>query len=257
MCAHARITQFHLPRWHGFTWDEACDRSQPSFDRVFITEHPESLRLGALDAAVAPWHDRDQVGADLDAAVEVLGCELDLRSAVCEVNGALVARGEQRGARCSQDNTLVCAAVCDLDLASGEVRALVAGDCEVWVHHGGAWEPLAPGDMLTSAARRRYERGVAAQGAASAWEVQREVLDDPAAWERPYLGAWDPPRCVETRRSQVDAVVVSSDGARLDASRLEDLHGWLATGIHEGPSRPGMPFAHGDISVAAAWRARR
>jgi hypothetical protein len=145
---------------------------------------------------------------------------------------------------------LFAAAVCDVEPSSGRLRAVCAADAEVWVCRGGVWSSVFAGDMLRDDARAAW---VSAVGAGSSseqrWAAQFDVLDNPACWRRPPLGMVASPQVASVVLDGVEAVIVSSDGARLSPSRCARLEWWLGDGIHDVDDSWPHRSPHGDVTV--------
>jgi hypothetical protein len=215
-------------------------------------------RIVVADAAVAPWHDLRAVRGGLADVVDAAGLSPRrgapapspadaLTSAHAVIAAGDAGLGDGRTRQYS-------VAVADVDLGSGNVAAAVAGDCEVWVRVRGAWRLACGGEMLTAEARARWEALVAdVDDEAVEWAMQAAHLRD-GDWEAPPVGQ-APPRRAPVTVVGVDALIVTSDGARLTAERCAALDGWLTGGIHsERPPTPRLPHPHGDLYAVAAWR---
>lgn len=243
--------------WAGWVhWAARTGAATPaeSFDTGFVDLTGPVGRLGVLDAAVAPWHAPTEVHEALIGVLGALG------------GPGSGADGMRRAQHLLHDphrvprhaNVVMSSAVCEIEWLVGEVNVVAAGDCEVWVERRGVWTPLVSGDMLEAQARREFDAAVAGVWEDDQrWDLQVALLDEPDRWRRPPLGLGEL-RLGLGVADAVDAVVVASDGARLNASRCDHLDEWLARGVHEtvtpGEKTKTGPHPHGDYWVASLRR---
>jgi hypothetical protein len=251
MSDHATVERLAWTGWTGFSWSEARGPGELNFDRGFLFDRGDRLRIGTLDAAVEPHHDTDTVLAALH----------DTMACFTPPGELATAAGWANQWPCDPDvhphhlNPVICAAVVDLDLSDGGLEAVCAGDCQVGVDTGGQRSSLLASDMLSKPGRASYTTARARNEANAtphpAWDAQQETLDDKDVWDRAPLGLFFANRTAVVSVAEVKAVVVSADGARLSAGVLDDLETWLEGGVHQDGHGP---FPHGDITVTRLAR---
>lgn len=241
--------------WSGFVHAAAASgstRPGESFDAGFVDRVGDVVRIVAFDAAVQPHDTPQQLQRVLASLVWRSALPQSLLRAWVRANTWL--HDPQR--RPHQHNAMVSAAGVDLDVASGVVTATIAGDGEVWVRRAGSWtQATAITDPLTPAARAAYGAGIRGLVSEDArWQVQYDLLDSPDAWVRTPLGCFATPKFATLTILDVDAVVVSSDGARLTPAAVADLDAWLNVGLHRVPATHPHPHPHGDVWVGMLQR---
>lgn len=149
-------------------------------------------------------------------------------------------------------NPLATAAVADLHLVEPLILgAARAADCEVWVSGGSGFSELLAGDMFTEVGRARFveERSKVGSGP-ERWAAQETAVDEPDLWTTHPVGMVREPqvqRCGRTER--VRDLILSTDGARLDAGTAVSVTDWLAEGIADVPSDWPHQRPFGDLSV--------
>lgn len=232
--------------WSGFALNAALDGSpdpNESFDFQRLDLDGDTGRIAIIDAAVAPWHDRHLVRTSAPLVLAELMDARDLHEGMRSADHLLYRPTARR-----HDNILFTAASCALDLQTGSLRAVVSGDCEVWARSRGIWRELLSEDSLASDARAAWGEIHPDLSHGDQWKLQRELLNSPESWTRSTLGLGIG-RFGDASIANVEAMIVSSDGARLTADRCAHLGVWLTDGIHSEPRPAHHAHPHGDISM--------
>jgi hypothetical protein len=151
--------------------------------------------------------------------------------------------------------TFACA---DLSLDGTDIQIRRAGDSEVWARRAGRWSSLFPTETLTPERRAAFRQhpgaDLVAAGPQLHWQAHVDLLDDPAAWVSPPLGLEFPARVQRATLSDVEELILSTDGACLNAERCADLRAWLSGGLQRRQPGNLHPSPHGDIAVLRAQR---
>lgn len=241
-----------VANWTVRRWSSAADGSnnpEDSWDFGAVDLTLPLGRVAVLDAALAPWHSREVVRRSALRALDALTLSVDIVEGFSCVETII----HDPKAPCRHANPIFSAAACEIDWRTGNLRAVIAGDCEVWVLCAGIWRQLTPSDMLESAARYEYNSQSIGMTEQQAWCLQRELLNEPTQWHRPPLGLGIG-RFATVVVDAVDGVIVTSDGARLDPTRAANMEDWLSRGIHDEHERTNLPHPHGDLWVTSTLR---
>lgn len=212
-------------------WQAANRDGHPYQDAWLVLPGAEVLRIAVVDG-VTPHVDGGTHGG-ADSAVYGAGV---LRAALHDLDQSI-----ETGARAANDHLVdpeigntrarpqAAFAAVDLD-QQGRLVGARGADCEVWVRRGGAWESLTPGDMLTPAGRAVAIDWAAANDGTvlQDWvEPGSDHYGDPSLWHTTAIGRFTDPKLESVSAEGVEAVVVASDGALLDADRVAHLEEWM------------------------------
>lgn len=142
------------------------------------------------------------------------------------------------------------AAVCEWNPASGVLKAGRAADCEVWVLRDGVWFNVFPGDMLSHMAREAWDVGapVSSDGL-NHLAAHDRILGPRECWNTAPLGMFVEPVVEFVKVDRVDAVLVTTDGLKVDSGSAGDAEG-LVGRLHSSPTATdgsGMEYPHGDL----------
>jgi hypothetical protein len=97
------------------------------------------------------------------------------------------------------------------------------------VRRDGDWEDVFSGDMLQSAGRELHNRlrSEATKREVSLAEVENPLYQAPELWRTTPVGLFPKFVCEEAGYDTWEAIVVASDGPRLNSAHIEDLDQWL------------------------------
>jgi hypothetical protein len=212
-------------------WESSALPSRVSQDTSLVIPRSSTLRIGVVDG-------RTQV----EDAPLVLGCDLGIHAAQI-VRHALYGRGtmdqalEEANAflNAEQDSSRLAfpeatCVVADVDV---EKAAFVqAGDAEAWVFAAGEWRPIFPEGAMTGEAAeldRQWYRENAGLDITDLLrqERAREYVNVESAWRTAALGRFERPKLARMHVRKWDALLLASDGARLNPERIQRLEEWL------------------------------
>jgi hypothetical protein len=250
-CAHnMTVTELDFDGWTVTTFEEPVPGAPKTFDRVMALETPTGVALAIADAALnLADHDHESKA------------ERALHAVVVNVAEHGIARGIELTAYAIHDpeeplrlrNPMLTFA--GIQIADdGRIEAFRCGDAEVWARFGDQWIEVLPGDMYTPEGRAVHDRVTRPGELLPSWLGQEIALDDLGYWASPAIGL---DRRAHPRRrhiSTADEVVLTSDGAQLNPSRLQHLEEWMLRYIHVMPENHPYLAAHGDLSVIRAVR---
>lgn len=247
-----QVTNASVSGWTITSFAEVMNRQEPSYDRVYVHDSGLGLQLGVIDGALNTMDARHPVKTR--AAIETTVSSISMFGLAEGLSRAAAAIHDPAAVNKHRNPTLAFAGV---EIANSKLRVYRNGDCVAWVRSGGFWTEILPGDMLTLQGREAYESAIAANAPSeSGWAVQERVLEDEKHWAYPPLGHAPFPQSKSTilEEQLIDELVLASDGADVDASRLEDISDWMTRGRHERAVGNTLRFPHGDLSLIWARR---
>jgi hypothetical protein len=249
------VTTAELDGWVIETWRESRRAWLP--DVAAAEMRDEVVRLVVADPAEnALVHDASAHSARAASAVWHYA---RLEARPCDVLRAASASVCDPARRPRHRNPLAAAAVVDIDAASPRLRAGArCADGDLWTRGVDGFDALTGTDMLTGQGRARLvDASTSAQSGVQRWEAQEASLDDPDMWNHHSVGLVTDPTVELFAGCVADAVVLSTDGARLEPrpgarDRVERLGEWLSVGITEVGDDWPHPHPFGDLGVVRA-----
>ena len=238
-------------------WSEKSPDAVSSQDSYLIDERQQGLRLAVLDGVTPmtpePWRlglDRARYAAEITRAV--LLADVPLKQAL-DLAQVELYRPEIANSR-ERSYTGVVAVDVPLDAKGDWAQVIIALDCEAWAYQKGHWQVLDPGDMLQPAARQAFQDLVATKDKLDFEKLlaaESKLLGDENCWRRTGVGQFEAVQTATFAISGWQRLVLASDGARIDARRLERLGGWMSElrGWEESNEDPERYTRHGDVTV--------
>ena len=237
--------------WQVRTWDRPASDATSGRDQILVRQTAGKLRLAVVDGVSPTRMARGAAGMDAARyAAAVVRCSLEggvaTEAGLQQANELLHCRGVP-----ARDQMSACVMVCDLQ-RNGVADAVRAGDCELWCSGDGGWTQAFPEPMLSGAASRRLHEWIRANPDRTIDEThdaERRMLARRDVWRTTPVGRFSELKVTRRQFHVEHAVVLATDGARLNEERLQSLERWLETQrAWEDRHRPGLTL-HDDVAV--------
>ena len=247
--------------WRARVWDESSAPDRVSQDDHLLIQRVGVVRAAVLDGVTPTLNTRRPCGQD--GAVWAAGVA---RTAFRTTEGLEDAVAEANTLLCdpaitARDNAQATCVACDLH-GTGEIEFIRAGDCEAWTRAPGqVWRSLFPDPMWTTQASSEWKAWAESHPGATRPErqnAQARLMADEARWNTTPLGLFVQVKVQRATANGINEIVLASDGARLNAQRMDDLDGWM-DGLRswEEVEMTGLAAEkrHDDVTVIHLFRA--
>ena len=237
------------------TWECPREPGVASRDGLLIDPRPDRLRLAVVDGVTPTPFTRGRAGVDGALwAMSVVRAALLARAQV--ETCALAANAELREGTVSSPRDRPQATFAAVDLDADGATLVRAGDCEAWLERGGGWSRVFPREIDTPAERARMEQWTREHPERPFMDYDRGRPEGEDIWTTIGLGRLERPLLQTDALATCAAVVLATDGARLDEAALDALPEWLEQIAEVQRDRPASRWERGADDVAVI-RARR